>query len=180
MHEVRHILQRRFFVGVALLCFAVALSTPAQVWNSYSYPSDGFRASFPSEPQLQKTNVPTDAGTFELRAYLVDVSPWALFVGVCDYGAHANGKDPDTMLQGAKQGALANSNSHLLSENRLTLGIYHGLAFEAENNTSHFSARIYMVGDTLYQTLVISPLGSNYADTTRFLDSFELIPRARN
>ena len=180
MHEVRHILQRRFFLGVAVLCFAVALSTQAQVWNSYSYPSDGFRASFPSEPQLQKTNVPTDAGAFELRAYLVEVSPGALFIGVCDYGGKAEGKDPDTMLQGAKQGALRNVNGHLLSENRVTLGIYHGLAFEAENNTSHFSARIYMVGDTLYQTLVISPLGSNYADTTRFLDSFELIPRARN
>jgi hypothetical protein len=44
----------------------------------------------------------------------------------------------------------------------------------------HFYARIYLVGDTLYQTLVASPFGSNYADKARFLDSFELIPRARN
>jgi hypothetical protein len=36
-----------------------------------------------------------------------------------------------------------------------------------------------MVGDTLYQTLVVSPLGSNYAETARFLDSFQLIPRVR-
>jgi hypothetical protein len=68
MHAVRNILQRRFFVAAAVLCFAVALSAQAQEWKSYSYPSDGFRASFPSEPQLQKSNVPTQAGTFELRA----------------------------------------------------------------------------------------------------------------
>jgi len=180
MNEVRHILQRRFVVALAVLCFAVALSTPAQEWNSYSYPSDGFRASFPSEPQLQKSSVPTDAGTFELRAYLVEVSTGALFIGVCDYGGKTEGRDPDALLQGAKEGALKNVNGHLLSENRVTLGIYHGLVFESENDTMHFSARVYMVGDTLYQVLVASPLGSNYADKARFLDSFELIPRVRN
>ena len=180
MHAVRNVLQRRFFVGVALLCLAVALSAQAQEWNSYSYPSDGFHASFPSAPQLQKRDVPTQAGSFELRSYLVQLSSGALFIGVCDYGGKVTGTDPDTLLQGAKQGALANSNSHLISENKITLGIYHGIQFESESDSAHFSARLYMVGDTLYQVLVAWPLGSNYADKARFLDSFELIPRVRN
>ena len=180
MHAVRHVLQRRFVVALAVLCLTFALGAQAQVWNSHSYASEGFRASFPSAPDLQKRDVPTDAGSFQLRSYVAQDGAYALFVGVCDFGAQVNGRDPDTMLQGAKQGALTNSNSHLLSENRLTLGIYHGLQFEAESSEAHFSARIYMVGDTLYQTLVISPLGSIYADKARFLDSFELIPRARS
>ncbi len=41
----------------------------------------------------------------------------------------------------------------------------------------HFYARIYLVGTTLYQTLIASPLGGPYAGTTTFLDSFQLIPR---
>jgi hypothetical protein len=180
MHAVRTILQRRLFLGVAVLCFGVALSAHAQEWNSYSYPADGFRASFPSGPEQQKRNVPTDAGTFELRSYIAQVAPYAFFIGVCDYGANANGREPDAILQGAKQGALANSNSHLVSENKLTLGIYHGIQFEAESDEAHYSARIYMVGDTLYQTLVVSPIGKPYAETARFLDSFQLIPRVRN
>ena len=180
IHAVRKILDRRFFLGVAVLCFAVALSARAQEWNSYSFASEGFRASFPSAPEQQKRDVPTDAGSFELRSYLVQADPYALFIGVCDYGAQTNGKDPDVLLQGAKQGALTNSNSHLISETRITLGIYHGIGFEAESDTAHFSARIYMVGDTLYQTLVVSPLGKPYAESARFLDSFQLIPRARN
>lgn len=180
MHAVRTILQRRFFLGVAVLCFTVALSAHPQEWNSYSYPADGFRASFPTAPELQKKDVPTESGSYELRSYLVQADPYALFIGVCDYGAQTNGKDTDTVLQGAKQGALAKSNSHLVSENRLTLGIYHGIQFEAESNVAHFSARVYMVGDTLYQTLVVSPIGKPYADTARFLDSFQLIPRVRN
>jgi len=180
MHGMRDVLQRRFFLAVAVLCLGVAVGTQAQQWKSYSYASDGFRASFPSEPQLQKSNVPTAAGAFELRAYIVPIPSGALFIGVCDYGGKAAGLDPDTLLQGSKQGALKNVNGHLLSESKVMLGIYHGLEFESENDTMHFSARLYMVGDTLYQVLVASPLGSNYADTARFLDSFELIPRVHS
>lgn len=170
----------RLAVWVALLSFAAALSAQTPGWKSYSFPADGFSASYPSEPELQKRDVPTDAGPFELRSYLAQVAPVALFIGVCDYGAQAAGKDPDTMLQGAKNGALTNSKSHLVSEKKITLGIYPGLAFESDSDTAHFSARIYMVGTVLYQTLVVSPLDKPYADTQRFLDSFQLIARVSN
>jgi len=180
MHAVRIVSLRRFAAGLAALCFAFALSAQAQQWNSYSYPADGFRASFPSEPGLQARSVPTEKGAVEMRSYLVESEPYALFVGVADYGGRTDGFDPDTLLQGAKQGALTNSNSHLVSENKITLGIYHGVQFEAESNDAHFSARIYMVGDTMYQTLVVSPIGKIYPDTARFLDSFQLIPRVSN
>jgi hypothetical protein len=196
-HRMHRPLHRRFALAVALLAFTAVIGaqtpttpTPAAptqsapmpaaltpAWKSYSYPADGFSASFPSEPELQKRDVPTDAGTFELRSYIGTDGAVAMFIGVCDYGAQAAGKDPDTLLQGAKNGALTNSKSHLLSEKKMTLGIYHGLTFEAESDTAHFSARVYMVGTTLYQTLVVYPLGKPYADTTRFLDSFQLIAR---
>jgi hypothetical protein len=155
-------------------------AAPAPEWKSYSYSANGFSASFPSEPEMQKRDIPTDAGSFQLRSYIAQVGPVALFVGVCDYGAAAEGKDPDEMLQGAKGGALKNSNSNLVSEHKITLGIYHGVAFESESDTSHFSARIYVVGTTLYQTLVVAPKDAPYSDTTRFLDSFQLIARVRS
>jgi hypothetical protein len=183
----------RLTVCVALLTFAAALhaqapaasatkaatapSAQTPTWKSYSYPVDGFTASYPSEPDLQKKDVPTDAGTFELRSYIGTDGDVAMFVGICDYGSKTEGQNPDDLLQGAKNGALQNSNSHLLTESKITLGIYHGLTFEAESDQAHFSARIYMVGSTLYQTLVVAPLGKPYANTTRFLDSFQLIPR---
>jgi hypothetical protein len=157
-----------------------ATPAPAPEWKTYSYSSDGFSASFPSAPEAQKRDDPTDAGSFELRSYLVQIEPVAMFVGVCDYGAAAEGRDPDTMLEGARDGALKNSSSHLVSERKITLGIYKGLAFESESDTAHFSARIYVVGTTLYQTLVVAPKESPYPETTRFLDSFQLIARVRN
>ena len=79
-----------------------------------------------------------------------------------------------------KKDALSNFNSHLLSEKKITLGTYPGVEFEAESDAAHFSARIYMVGTTLYQTLAVAALGKPYADATRFLDSFQLIARVPN
>jgi len=180
IHAVRNVLLRRFALGLAALCFVFALSAQAQEWKTYSFPSDGFRASFPGDPQVQKTNVPTDAGTFELRAYLVEASTSAFYIGICDYGDRANGRDRDTMLQGAKEGALKNVNAHIVSENRFMFGVYHGLGFESENDSYHFSARLYMVGNTLYQVLVASPIGSEHPNKSLFLDSFQLIPRVGN
>ncbi len=143
-----------------------------------SFPTDGFRINFPREPELSKRSVPTDAGSFELRSYIVDEDTVAFFVGVCDYGDAVNGKDRSTILQGAQDGALKNSNSHLLSSKPITLQGYPGLAFEAESDAAHFSVRIYFVGTTLYQTLVVSPKGKVYSSDA-FLSSFEFIPRTR-
>jgi hypothetical protein len=180
MDRMHRIIQYRTAVSVALLCFAVAVGAQTTAWQSYSYPADGFQASFPSPPELQKKDVPTEQGSFELRSYLAQVGEVAMFIGVCDYGQKVAGRDPDTLLQGSKNGALKNSNSHIVSEQKITFGVYHGLEFESESETAHFSARIYMVGTTLYQTLVVSPLGKPYADTAQFLNSFQLIARTSN
>lgn len=170
-------LQRKFAVSVVLLSLAAALTAQTPAWKTYSYPADGFSASYPSQPELQKKDIPTDAGSFQLRSYLAQDSEVALFVGVCDYGTTAAGKDADTLLQDAKNGALTNSNSQLVSEKKITLGLYPGVEFEATSQVGHFSARIYLVGTTLYQALVVAPLAKPYTDTARFLDSFQLIPR---
>jgi len=167
----------------ALIFFVVAAAAiaSAQSLTQYQYPSDGFRAAFPSEPKVAKRDVPTDAGTFELRSYIAEPGQAAFFIGVCDYGSQFAGSDTAKMLQGAKDGALKNSKSHLLdgSEKSFTLQGHPAMEFQSESDAAHFRARIYMVGTTLYQTLVVSPLGTPYPNTQEFLDSFALIPRAK-
>jgi hypothetical protein len=181
---------RRMAIFSAMLLFiaAVGAQTPATPaaqtpsvqspeWKTYSYAADGFSASFPSAPELQKKDVPTEKGSFELRAYLVEDGEAAAFVGVCDYGTAISDRTPDQVLDGAQQGAIDNVKAHLVRAKKITFGAYPGREFEADNDSMHFSARIYLVGTTLYQTLIASPLGKPYAGTTRFLDSFQLIPR---
>ncbi len=168
---------RRSTFAVVLLALAATLGAHAQQWQTYSYPADGFSAAYPSQPQMSKKDVPTAKGSFELRAYLAEENQAALFVGVCDYGSAISDRTPDQVLDGAQQGAIDNVKAHLLSGKTITLGVYPGREFEAENDSMHFSARIYLVGSTLYQTLIASPLGTPYVNSTRFLDSFQLIPR---
>lgn len=145
--------------------------------KAYSYPADGFSASYPSEPQLVKGNCPAGAGNAEAHSYVVAVPSAGLVIEDCDYGVTAIGIDPGALLQDRKSDTLTNTKSHLLSEKMIALGGNPGVEFEAESNLGHFSERIYLVGTTLYKTAVVTPLGKPYADTTRFLDSFQLIPR---
>ena len=132
--------------------------------------------AFPSAPIAGKQNISTTAGTVELRTYSAQDSSAELVAAVCDYGATASGKDPDVILDGAEKGAIGNFKGHMVSEKKITLGANHGIAFEADSDSAHLSARIYLAGTTLYQVVVASPLNVPYADTARFLDSFQLLP----
>jgi hypothetical protein len=154
---------------------------PAQL-KSYDYPADGFRAAFPSKPEFSKEILPEGQLNFEIHYYIATepISGATLMVAANDFGNHLDGKDPDAVLQGSENGALANSKSHLIgSHKKISFGSNHGIAFEAESDEAHLSVRLYLVGGMLYQEVVVSPKSKRYdaAATQRFLDSFELIPR---
>jgi hypothetical protein len=146
-------------------------------WKSYNFTDEGFSALFPSQPVKQKQNIPADKITLELRSYTVETPSLALEVVVCDFGDAIHDSDSDGILQGAKNGAVTSANAHLLTARKITLGIYPGIAFEAEADQLHLSARIYLVGTTLYQTFVSRPIDQANAESSKFLDSFQLIPR---
>jgi hypothetical protein len=156
------------------------VTAPAPDWKPYRYPSEGFAAMFPFEPEMQKQSVPNPAGALQLRIYVAQDGATALMAAVCDYGAAAEGKDPDTILDSAQGGALTNANAHLITGKRITMGVNHGVEFESASDQFHFNVRIFLVGTTLYQTLVVAPIKQPYEPTARFLDSFHLIPRTQN
>jgi hypothetical protein len=172
----------RFKIAIALLAILLlGCRAPAQL-KSYDYPADGFRASFPSKPEFSKDNIPEGQLTFELRSYTVaePISGATLMIAATDFGNNLDGKDPDAVLHGAENGALANSKSHLIgSDKKIFLGSYPGLAFEGEGDEIYLSTRIYLVRGTMYQEVVVSPKAKKYdaAATERFFDSFQLIPR---
>jgi hypothetical protein len=169
----------RIALLLAFLCLAPVLHAQKDSWQTFSYPSEGFSISLPSAPTMNSQEVPTEVGTFQLRAYLVESNSAALYVGICDYGEKALGRDPQTVLKGAKEGAVSNVKGHLIRERAITLGTAPGVEFEAENDTLHFFARIYFVGTTLYQTLTAAPINDPYPYVMRFEDSFQFIPRTR-
>ena len=146
-------------------------------YRLYSYPEDGFSAYFPRTPGMQTKNIPTQTGSSEMHQYSAEDSSTALMVFVNDYGAQLAGQDPEMVLERVKKGALTASKSRLLNERKITLGGHPGLEFESESATMHFSVRYYLVGSTLYQTMVVALLANPYADAAQFHDSFQLIDR---
>lgn len=177
----RYRLLRTFVSGVAVcvLLLRIGATVLAQdlQWKLYSYPPDGFAASFPSQPDTQKKNIETPAGLFELRSYVASAGDASLFVSVCNYGGSFEKKDPSQLLLGAKNSALANSGAHLLNEKSIALGPNQGLQFEAETLATHYTARFYIVGSTLYQAIVVFPLNKPFYQANEFLDSFQLITK---
>jgi hypothetical protein len=168
----------RIAICTALLCLPVAAQSPQL--KEYSYPADGFAVSFPSMPLVQTKTVPAETGSIELHEYSEQIDGASLLVTVSNYGASMGGKDVDTQLKGAKNGALKNADARLKSEKPLTLDGNHGLEFEADGNATHFTVRMYMVGTSLYQLLVAAPVEKPYEATSGFLDSFKLIPKPGN
>ncbi|HXR40516.1 MAG TPA: hypothetical protein VN776_15550 [Terracidiphilus sp.] len=177
MHSMHRTRSLGFGIVFALLTLATPLAAQTPQWKPFSSSTDGFSALFPSEPELTRNNVPVGSTTYELHSYVTEAGGTALYVGVCDYGASGVAADPTEMLAGAKKGAVEHMSAHLLSEKKISLDTAHGVAFEAESDKLHITARIYMAGGVLYQTMVASPLNEAYADAARFLDSFQLLPR---
>jgi hypothetical protein len=155
-----------------------ASAPPPAEWKSYSYPADNksahFTVDFPAQPIAARQTIATDIGRFELRTFVSEDSSTSLIASVCDYGAPATGKDPASLLAKAREAAIVNLKAHQVSERKVTVEGQPGLAFEAQGESTSITARLYLAGSVLYQTMVVAPTGSRYPGQARFLDSFAL------
>ncbi len=141
----------------------------------YRFPEDGFAILCPSEPKPM-----LGSERFKLRSCSVPGSQTVLYAGVGHYDDAGLKAGPDAILEWNKNAALSRSGSRLVQERQSPLGVYPGIAFDSENDRGHFSIRIYLVGDTLYQIVAFVPLGNVYDHTEGYLDSFQLIAKDSN
>ena len=166
-------------LGALLVLFVAAAGAAAQVpgWKTYSYPADGFSVSFPADPQIQSQDKPVPAGgKAETRMYQIAVGDGGLMVGMFHFGPMVAGKTPDQVLQDGKNGALAQTKAHLISEKKITLGDASGLEMVAENPTFHIKGRLFVAGTRVYTLMEFYPIGKPLAHAEEFLDSFRIVP----
>jgi hypothetical protein len=162
---------------IAFVLF-LAVKVSAQNLTQYPYPSEGFQASFTSQPEFSKRDVAGARGTIETRIYLAAPDKTsAIMVEVSDYDPAVDVSDPTALLQSAETSTLSGSPHRVAAHDWITLQGYSGLASEFETATVHFSKRMFLVNRTLYQVLVVSSIGAPYPKTTEFFNSFALIPR---
>jgi len=162
-------------IPATILVLAAVASSSAQArnWTTHSYPADGFSILLPSDPQIQTQKDAAGPSTLG-RSYTVDLGQGALMIGVLRSPGGWS-KAPDAVLQDGKNGALAQSKTHLVSEKKIALGGAPGLDIEAENDTIHLRARIYIVGITAYQVVEGYPTGKPFDHAAEFLNSFKFL-----
>lgn len=169
---------RSAVVVVAALLASVALyaQTAPAVWKQYSYPSDGFAISSPVQPTLSSQVKPTDSGNVEMHTYTISLSDNGIvMISVSEVKGLENASAKER-LQKAKEGALKAGNAALTTEKAIVLGSYPGLQYEAQTQTFHVRARMYIIKNRLLQLLEISPLSVTFpADAERITTSVRVI-----
>jgi hypothetical protein len=150
--------------------------TPQSVWKQYSYASDGFAVSAPSEPKYSSKVNSTDAGNVETHTYSIGLGETGLVIISSSEVKGLEKEAPKARLQKAKEGALKAGNATLKSEKEIALGAYPGLQYEATSAAFQVRARMYIVQNRLIQVLELAPLSIAIpADADRISNSVKLL-----
>ena len=173
----KRLLMRVMTAAALLAVVPLQAQTAQSAWKYYPYPADGFGVSAPIQPSYTSQTRPTDGGNVDIHTYTIPLGDNGV-VMISSSEVRGLDKDsPKTRLQMAKSGALKAGNATLTTEKEITLGPYPGLQYEATSTQNlHVRARMYIVGNRLYQLLEVFPLESAFsADAERISTSFKVL-----
>lgn len=124
---------------------------------------------------------PVDTGIIETHTFMAQKDRTAWGVSYTDYPAGIiDFIDPSASLEASVAGATALMKGELVSKAEITLDEYPGREFTvrvpSDGPDAIYRARLFLVGNRLYQIMVVVPKGEENDETvTRFLESFQLI-----
>jgi hypothetical protein len=148
-------------------------------WQRFESEQNRFSILFPGAPQEFAESVPTEVGTIEAQSFVVQQGDGGFAVNVVHHPPEAvSASDPQTMLDAARDRAVANVSGELLEEKDVTLGGYPGREIQVEiaDGQGMVRSRFYLVENRLYAVQTISQKPGASTDVDRFLDSFQLTP----
>jgi hypothetical protein len=165
---------RSAVICFALVAFAASAAGARDSWNEFSYLSDGFAVSGPSEPTQSKQSVDTAVGPVETRTWV-----WpdpVLIVVVNDYPS-LNNLTVAEILSNAAGGEVGKlDGGRITSKNPIVLQGVNGLECFMEGDAYAAHTRIYFQGHRMWQLIAISKIGQP-ADTqiNRMFASFRFL-----
>jgi hypothetical protein len=141
----------------------------------------GFSILMPGMPKGRSEKVPSPLGELTVKGFVVETNQGkaAWMVTSTDYPAGTVKADnQDAILDGVVKGSTEGVKGKLLTQSKITLGKKHpGRSMQTDvPNTGIYHARVYLVGDRLYQVIMLGPKElATSPDATKFLDSFKLL-----
>jgi hypothetical protein len=174
----------RGWIAVPLLIAAMAAGCGGLITQEYTSTDGRYRAAFSGEPKIQEKPVPIPGGMVVAQlAICEDRLGTARVVLYADYPPDLIQRgNTDAGLEGACQGMAREGRLTLLSEKTIAMNGHPGreVNFESQPGSpgAKFTgrARLYLVGNRLYQVFIAGRPGVIQSDTLdAFLNSFKLL-----
>ena len=159
---------------VTAIVISLVIAGCSETWEEYRSVGGRFVVEMPSDANSQVQASDTDLGETVRHSILLDkgdIYYAATYVDVLDPERDAESRLDDLLAE-----MVTRTNGTLVSEMEVTLDDNPGRAFRisAGEGPVTIHARIYMVGDRLYQIQAATTGSADTADAERYLNSFAL------
>ena len=175
---------------LSIILFIVLLTgfTFIDDWFLYKNEELGYKIEFPKEPTAAPQIIDSEIGPLKMNLVMYDASQLGgddnlvYLANATEYPDSTINSNNTEMLEGyfrkSIDGAVANVNGKLLTEEVKNLGNYPGreITVDYANGMAIIRMRMYLVENVAYMTQTITEAAKDgNASISRFMDSFELI-----
>jgi hypothetical protein len=163
---------------LTLILFLLPLSAEAQQWAEFRPEGVGYSIEMPGEWSIETQDISTAVGVVKASIATVTLADRAYMSMYNSYPEDAvRGRPVTSMLDGARDGAIANVKGKLRSEQKILISNLPGrfIVIDAPNNIV-LAMQVFLMRNTLIQGVVAGPAGvESESDTKRMLGSLKVV-----
>lgn len=170
----------RVIAAIAIIATSVIVSGSQYdgQWKRFAPDEARFAVIMPGIPAHVRKSEDTAHGKIVEHTYGLKTRSGLLEVIYADYPFTP---DADAELKGNRDQFITDTATKLVSESKINYRGNPGIEFRCENKESVFIARIFVIGQTVYELAGGGYAGQvDYDEISRFLNSFQLVDEKSN
>ena len=165
------------FIIVYVLIHVFKGSDKLDQFQEFRSDEGRFTVMMPGKPKTDNQTLESPVGKINMVMFTAGSSKAGCFVAYADYPEQLiSSTDPQKLLEGAKNGAIANVKGKLISEASID---FHGFPAKEVNieipNKAFVTARFILTSPRFYELMFIAPKDIGHEDDIRqFFNSFKI------
>jgi len=159
--------------------FLASTASPA-AWQEFSSTDGNFAVQMPGTPSYEKKSQNTALGPIDMHMFTLNIKRDAAYmIMYSDYPEIVTRAKPDDLLDGGRNGALANTKGKLLGEQNISLDGFPGREIVIEvPGKGLMKLRAFLVRQRLFQVMAVGTKDKiDHEDTAKYLTSFRFLAR---
>jgi len=156
-----------------------SVNAPA-AWQEFSSAEGNFAVLMPGTPTHEKTSTNTAVGPIDMHMFTLNIKRDAAYMVMYnDYPEIVTKASPEALLDGGRNGALANTKGKLIGEQSISLDGFPGREIVIDvPGKGLMKVRAFLVRQRLFQVLAVGTKEKiDHEDTAKYLTSFRLLTR---